>query len=302
MDTQSELAGLVERYADGDGVHPTPIPRLFLIRSTMPTEPMHALHEPALCIVAQGRKQVILGSRVFEYDPAKYLVVSVDAPIVGQVTEATPEKPYLCIRIDLDPGLLGQLMLDAGIGAAPDSKADTSLQTSSVTPELLDAAVRLVKLLGQPKDIGVLAPLAEREILYRLLLGEQGERLKQIAVAESKVQQVNLAIGWIKKNFRAPFRIETVAEEARMSTSALHAHFKAVTAMSPLQYQKQLRLQEARRMILSEAVDAATAGHAVGYESPSQFSREYARTFGAPPMRDIARMKAMPPQFMELVV
>jgi AraC-like DNA-binding protein len=240
----------------------------------------------------------MLGSQVFEYDPAKYLVVAVDAPIVGQVTEATPEMPYLCLRLDLDPALLGQLMLEAGISAAPGEPVSRSVQLSTVTPELVDAMVRLVRLLEQPKDIGVLAPLAEREILYRLLLGEQGERLKQIAVAESRVQQINRAIGWIKNNFREPFRIETVAAEARMSPSALHAHFKAVTAMSPLQYQKQMRLQEARRLILSNAADAATAGHSVGYDSPSQFSREYARTFGLPPIRDIARMKAMPPQFI----
>ncbi len=159
-----------------------------------------------------------------------------------------------------------------------------------------------MRLLSSPGDIPILAPLAEREILYRLLLGEQGTRLRQIAVAESKVQQINRAIGWIKQNFKEPFSIDTVASEARMSPSALHAHFKAVTTMSPLQYQKQLRLQEARRLILSKAADAATAGHTVGYDSPSQFSREYARVFGAPPMRDIARMKSMPKEFFALAV
>ncbi|BCJ90614.1 transcriptional regulator [Terrihabitans soli] len=300
MDTHIELAKMVEQYSSAEGMHPTAIPRLHLIRSSTVTEPLHALHVPAVCLIAQGRKQVMLGPQLFEYDPAKYLVVAVDAPIVAHVTQASADKPYLCVRLDLDPTLLGQLMLEAGTGAAPNASVSQSLQLSTVTPELVDAFVRLVKLLGQPKDIPVLAPLAEREILYRLLLGEQGERLKQIAVAESKVQQVNRAIGWIKKNYREPFSIESVAAEARMSASALHAHFKAVTAMSPLQYQKQLRLQEARRLLLINAADAATAGHRVGYDSPSQFSREYARTFGLPPVRDIARMKSMPPELLGL--
>jgi AraC-like DNA-binding protein len=300
VDTHIELAALIEQYSSGEGVLPTAIPRLHLIRASTPTEPLHALHEPAVCLIAQGKKEVMLGPELFKYDAAQYLIVAVDAPIVAHITEASREKPYLCVRLDLDPTVLGQLMLEAGIGAAPGASAGQSIQLSEVTPELVDAFVRLVRLLGQPNDISVLAPLAEREILYRLLLGEQGERLKQIAVAESKVQQVNRAIGWIKKNFREPFSIETVAAEARMSPSALHAHFKSVTAMSPLQYQKQLRLQEARRLLLINAADAATAGHKVGYDSPSQFSREYARTFGLPPMRDIARMKSMPPELLGL--
>jgi transcriptional regulator GlxA family with amidase domain len=163
-----------------------------------------------------------------------------------------------------------------------------------VTPPVIDAAVRLLRLLETPADIPVLAPLAEREILYRLLVGDQTSRLRQIAFAESKLQQVNRAIGWIKQNFRAPFSIEALAAEARMSASALHEHFKTVTSMSPLQYQKQLRLQEARRLILLQSLDAAMAGHTVGYDSPSQFSREYKRLFGAPPARDIARLRASP--------
>jgi AraC-like DNA-binding protein len=161
-----------------------------------------------------------------------------------------------------------------------------------VSPDLLDAAIRLVRLTTRPEDIAVLAPMIKREILYRLLKSDQATRLQQIALAESRLQQVNRAIGWIKRNYREAFAIETVAAEARMSPSALHLHFKAVTAMSPLQYQKQMRLQEARRLMLSEALDAASAGFRVGYDSASQFSREYARLFGAPPLRDVARLKA----------
>ena len=287
-----ELAGLIDQFSGADGVHATAIPRLALIRSSRPTEPLHALHQPALCIVAQGRKQFMLGETIYQYDPLHYLVVSVDVPIIGQVLEASATNPYLCLRLDLDPVVLSALILDAGgDDTAPHDVPGSSLHLDVVTPDLLDAATRLVHLLAVPRDIAILAPLAEREILYRLLHSSQGVRLRQIGRAESKMQQVNRAIGWIKKNFRQPFSIEHVAAEARMSASALHEHFKTVTAMSPLQYQKQLRLQEARRLMVSLSMDAATAGHEVGYDSPSQFSREYRRLFGAPPVRDVARLR-----------
>lgn len=292
MEHIEELADLIDRYAPGDGSHTTAIPRVFLHRSTVVTEPLHAVFEPALCIIAQGRKQTMVGESVYIYGKADYLVVSVDIPIVGQVLEATPEVPYLCLRIDLEPAAIGALMLETGISAKASDQPGPALSVSTVTTELLDATIRLVRLLATPSDIPILAPLAEREILYRLLVGEQSSKLRQIALAESKLQQINRAIGWIRRNFREPFSIEAVASEAHMSPSALHQHFKAVTAMSPLQYQKQLRLQEARRLILSQALDAATAGHTVGYESPSQFSREYSRLFGAPPVRDIANLRA----------
>ena len=288
------LACLIEQYAEEDGVHATAIPRLFLIRSSRPTEPIHAVHEPAVCFVAQGRKQVMVGQSVYVYDSAKYLVVSVDVPVVGQILEASAEAPYLCLRLDLDPAAIGALMLEAELPGAGSEPPGQALSLSSITAELLDAAIRLVRLLATPRDVPILAPLAEREILYRLLFGDQTSKLRQIALGESKLQQINRAIGWIKTNFREPFSIETVASEARMSPSTLHEHFKAVTSMSPLQYQKQLRLQEARRLILSQSIDAAMAGHSVGYESPSQFSREYRRTFGAPPARDVARLRASP--------
>jgi AraC-like DNA-binding protein len=210
------------------------------------------------------------------------------------VIEATPSEPYLCLRLDLDPAAIGALMLESKIPAGDSDHPGPGLSLSAVTPALLDAVVRLCRLLDAPGDVPILSPLAEREILYRLLLGDQTTKLRQIAVAESKLQQINRAIGWIKQNFREPFSIETVASEARMSPSTFHQHFKAVTSMSPLQYQKRMRLQEARRLILSQSHDAATAGHSVGYESPSQFNREYRRLFGAPPGRDIARLRNSP--------
>ena len=294
MGRQDELAALIDKYSGADGMHKTAIPRLSLIRSSQPTEPLHAVHAPALCIIAQGQKIVMLADLAFEYDPASYLVVSVDVPITGQVTVASRAQPYLCLMLDFDPDILSALVLDSGVTRAASGQPGPSLMLSSVTPELLDAAIRLVRLLEVPRDIPVLAPLAEREILYRLLQGEQAARLQQIAVADSKLQQVNRAIAWIKKNFDKPFSVERVATEARMSASSLHEHFKAVTAMTPLQYQKQLRLQEARRLMFGQTLDAASASHRVGYESPSQFSREYARMFGAPPVRDIERLRASP--------
>lgn len=292
MQRIEELASLISRLAPTDGVHATAIPRLALIRAGQPTEPMHNVHEPALCIVVQGRKRVILGDRLYHYDRSHYLVVSVDLPVIGQVIEATPEQPYLCVKLDLDRVSLGAIMLEAGVDEAAATEAGPGLTLNPAAPELLDAVLRLVRLLETPRDIAMLAPLAEREILYRLMTGGDAARLRQIATAESRLQQVNRAIGWIRRNYDKAFSVEVLAQEAAMSPSALHQHFKAVTAMSPLQYQKQLRLQEARRLILGTALDAASAGFRVGYESPSQFSREYRRLFGAPPLRDAARLRS----------
>jgi AraC-like DNA-binding protein len=291
---RSELAGLIRRNIGADGMRATAIPRLFLIRSSQPTEPMPTVYDPALCIVAQGRKQVMLADEIYVYGPEQFLVVSVDLPLVGQVIEATPAEPYLCLKFILDPGQLSALMMELGQGAPRNQRSEQlrlGLSISPLAPPLLDAVARLARLLEAPNDIPILAPLAEREILYRLLTGPYGDRLRQIATADQRLVAVNRAINWLKQNYAAPFRIETVAREARLSPSALHHSFKSVTAMSPLQYQKQLRLQEARRLMLGHAMDAATASHHVGYESPSQFSREYSRLFGAPPSRDIARLK-----------
>jgi len=291
MDRMDELKSLIAQFARVDGIQATPIEGMSLVRISHPSEPMHAVHHPALCIVAQGRKRVIAGDRALNYDASNFLVVSVDTPVIGQVVEATPDEPYLCVKLELDAAEISALLIEVGGVTAAAAEAEASVAVSPIMPDLLDAAIRLVKLLERPEDLAVLGPMLKREILYRLLRSDQATKLQQIALAESRLQQVNRAIGWIKLNYRDAFAIETVAAEARMSPSALHLHFKAVTAMSPLQYQKQLRLQEARRLMLAEALDAATAGHRVGYDSPSQFSREYARTFGAPPLRDVARLK-----------
>lgn len=292
MDTTlTRLAPLLARWTPEDGVHPTPIERLSFIRASRPNAPVHALHQPAFCLIAQGSKQLMLGEEVYDYDASRYLVVSVDLPVSGQVMRATPASPYLCFRLDIDPGEVAALTLGAG-GADPSPrKSSRGLFLGTPDPALLDAVVRLVRLLDSPEDIPTLAPLTVREILYRLLKSEHGDRLRQTVTVGSQAQRIARAIDWLQAHFSEPLRIEHLAREVHMSASSLHHHFKAVTALSPLQYQKQLRLQEARRLMLSEDVDAATAGFRVGYESASQFGREYHRLFGAPPAADRRRLR-----------
>jgi AraC-like DNA-binding protein len=303
MVEQGELAALIERYAPPEGSREV-CDKVAIIRANQPSEPTHGVFGAAMCVVAQGRKQVLSGGSVLFYDPMNYLVASVDLPVIGQVVEASPEQPYLCFRMDLDPAVIGDLLLQLGGEPALAMAQDAgplvgAMAVSQVNPPLLDAVMRMVRLLETPRDAAVLAPLIEREILYRMLLGDQGPRLAQIARADGRMRQVKRAIGWITQHFNQPFSIEELAAEARMSPSALHRHFKAVTALSPLQYQKQIRLQEARKLILAQRLDAGSAGHAVGYDSPSQFSREYARLFGAPPLRDAARLRARPDMLLD---
>lgn len=292
-DRRIALAALIERFTSEDGTRATPIGPMSLIRISRPTEPIHAVHKPALCVIAQGSKRVMLAEEVYRYDPARYLVISVDLPIVGQVLEASRARPYLCFRLDLDPGEIGALLVEAGLPAPRGEPTERGLFLGRTSLPLIDAVLRLVRLLEAPRDIPILAPLVIREILYRLLQSEQGERLRRVVVVDSQAQRVAKAIGWLKRNYAQTLRIEALARDVHMSPSALHHRFKAVTAMSPLQYQKQLRLEEARRLMLGELTDAATAAYRVGYESPSQFSREYSRLFGAPPSRDVARLRGL---------
>jgi len=281
-----ELAQLIARHSSGDGVHPTRIPRVDILRAEQPSQPIHSFQLPSVCLIAQGRKQVMLGRQTFEYDRSSYLVVSVDVPVVGQILESSPEKPYLCLRLSLEPSLIAELLIESGEKLSRSSLPCSSLGLSTATVPLLDAATRLLRVLDHPDDIPVLAPLAEREMLFWLLKGSQGAALRQIACSDSKLQKVNRAIQWLKQHYAAPFSMDWLASEAGMSPSALYQHFKAVTHQSPLQYQKKLRLQEARRLLLMGAPAVASIGHQVGYDSPSQFSREYSREFGVPPTQD----------------
>jgi AraC-like DNA-binding protein len=290
-----ELATLIERYTGRDGAHATAFPSLHLHRASEPGLPISDVLEPALLVIARGRKRVLLAEEPFIYDPANFLLVSVDVPLVGQVIEASKNEPYLSVRIDLDLVQVRDLLIDADFAGARLVPSARGVSVSKIDLALLDAVTRLVALLGSPRDIGVLAPLVLREITYRVLIGEQGPRLSQIAVEGGQAQRIALAIDWLRSNFDRPCHVEDLARAAHMSPSAFHQHFKAVTAMSPLRYQKALRLQEARRLMLGEALDAAAAGYRVGYESPSQFSREYRRFFGEPPRRDMARLRVESP-------
>jgi AraC-like DNA-binding protein len=286
-----ELAKLIEKNSDEDGIHSTAIPSLHFIRSSQPSKPIHSVHEPALCIVAQGTKVVALAQESFQYGRCDYLVVSVDLPITGQVVQATEDSPYLCLRLDFDPGHVFDMISETDKILNKKSNSHRGLYVSKTNSSLLDAVVRLVRLLETPQDIPVLAPLMIREILYRILQGEQGDAVKQIALIGSHAQRIAKVIHVIKSDFAKPLRIEDLAKIANMSSSTFHHHFKEVTGLSPLQYQKQLRLQEARRLLLSGSSEAAEVGFLVGYESPSQFSREYSRMFGLPPISDVKALQ-----------
>lgn len=288
MEKIAELAELIDRHTSTDGSFDTALPRVGIIRSSARTEPIHTLYEPSCCIVAQGRKRAVIGDSVHVYDAAHYLVVGVDLPVIGAVVEASANRPYLCLRLQLDRSLLAE-MLPAVCGRPPESPA---AGVSATTPELIDAAARMLRLLDTPDDAEVLAPLVEREILYRLVRGPQGALLRQIANGESRLSQIGRAIDFVRKNFSEPFAIEHLASVAGMSASSFYEHFKTVMAMSPLQFRTQLRLQEARRLMVTERLSAAEAGFRVGYDSPSQFSRDYVRVHNVPPRRDIERLRA----------
>ncbi len=271
-------------------MQPTDIPGLTLYRSSRASTHDAAVYEPALVVMAQGSKEVMLGDQTYRYDPDHYLLVSVDLAVSARVVEASPNRPSLAIRITLDPAVVGEL-LAGGTVISSLGPPGRGLAVTPIEPPLHDAVTRLVELLEKPQDISVLSPLVLREITYRVLVGPQGPRLRQMVSIGAPAQRIAEAIRWLKEHVAEPLRIETLAKEVGIGPSALHLHFKNITAMSPLQYQKQLRLQEARRLMLGEGLDAAQAAFRVGYESPSQFSREYRRLFGAPPRTDVVALR-----------
>jgi len=291
---RAELAAIIDSLTVTDGAHETAIPRLTLARISHMQHPVHAIHEPAFCVLAQGSKRVLLGDEVYIYDSSQYLVVAQNLPVSGQVVDASPEAPYLGLRLSFDVKDIAALALDLKLGESLTKRASQrGIFTGELSTTLLDPVLRLAKLLDSPEDVPALAPLITREILYRLLKSDDGWRLAQMAVVDSHSQRIAHAISVLSRRFQEPLRVEDLAGEVHMSVSSLHQHFKAVTAMSPLQFQKQLRLQESRRIMISEDVDAATAGHRVGYESQSQFNREYSRFFGLPPARDVKRLREL---------
>ena len=285
------LGKSIARWTDKSDRVVTAIPGLILARRDKPSEPVSILYEPRICVIAQGAKRVQLGDDAYVYDTHHFLVTSVDLPTFVQVIKASREKPYLGLVLNIDQREISQLMVDSNLPPPRPQQSSRGMATGEVTLPLLTAFQRLIDLLAEPKDIPILAPVIQREIFYRLLVGDQGARLRQMASAGSQSQQIARAINWLKSNFTQPLRIDDLAAQVNMSTSTFHHHFRAVTAMSPLQYQKWLRLNEARRLLLAEKQDATTAAFQVGYESPTQFSREYRRFFDEPPSRDITSLR-----------
>lgn len=300
-----------------EGMQPSAtVPELLLMRADQLNGSVCGQYEPCVAVIVQGAKRVVVGDDSWVYDSQRYLITSLDLPAVATLLQATPERPYLAVALRLDLQELANLMLDlppphpalaaadpsaprAADPSAPRAADDTherrAMATGALTVPLLDAFARLLDVVQRPQDAAVLAPLLRREIHYRLLTGETGARLRHMATAGSQGRQIAGAIARLKNGYAQPLRVEDLAREVRMSVSSFHHHFKALTAMSPLQYQKQLRLAEARRLMLAEHLDAATAAYRVGYESASQFSREYSRQFGAPPSRDMAALRGGTP-------
>ncbi len=288
----TRLAGLIAAYAPHDGTFETRIPGLHASRySKVNMECAHVLRLPCLCIVARGAKTIIVGQEVFEYDASRMIAFSVALPVAAQITKASFADPYLALRLDIDPHKVAELVLKVFPHGLPPAQERKAVYIAPADVNIINAATRLLEFQAQPGDAELLAPLVTDEILIRLLRSPIGARVAQMGFAESSVQRLAKAIAWLRSNYSQPMKVEDLAELVNMSVSSFHEHFKAVTSMSPLHYQKVLRLQEARRLMLSALMDAASAGQQVGYLSPSQFSREYSRLYGIAPARDIARLR-----------
>jgi AraC-like DNA-binding protein len=287
---REELVERIGRAIRADGTI-QPLPGLHLARASVPLKPVHSVLEPSVCVIAQGSKEVLLGESRYRYDSSHYLLATLELPRVSQVLEASPERPYLSLRLELTPTLVSAVMAEAGHTAPGEHAEVRAMAVSPVYGQLLDAFVRLVRLLEAPSDARVLQPLYTREIIYRLLAGEQGSRLRHLVLQGGYTPDIARAVERLRHDFDQPLSIELLAQELGMSVSGFHHHFKAVTALSPLQFQKRLRLQEARRLMLSEDLDAQVAAYRVGYNDASHFNREYKSLFGVPPMRDVHRLR-----------
>jgi len=285
-----ELAAIIGRHCQADGGVDTAIPNLMLFRGSTTDVPTCAIMTSVFAMMAQGAKRITVGDDTYDYDAGQYLISSVDLPMFARITQASAARPYLGLALNIDPLKINELTAAMPKNRAQDA-VDRGIAVGLLSVDIQNTALRLARLLDTPADIPVLAPIIERELLYRLLTGPLGSRLRQATASGSHSQQIVRAIDWLKTNLDQPLSIERLASLSNMSRSSLHHHFKALTAMTPLQYQKQLRLQEARRLMLVSDTDAASAAHHVGYESPSQFNREYRRMFGAPPGRDVAQFR-----------
>lgn len=268
----------------------TLVPGLTLIQRRQPVPPTSYLYSPSLAVIVQGSKNIVLGNSSYHYDESQFLLTAVNLPTITEVAEASPERPYVSIMLKLDLAVAKQIITDADLEEAPAAPG-SAMAVGPATPQLFDALARLVDLLATPADIPILGDLIQREILYRVLTGPTGSRLRQIVRIGTQSNRVARAVIWLRENYQAPLRVEELAELSNMGLSTLHHHFRLMTSMSPLQFQKHLRLHEARRLLLSEEMDAGSAALAVGYESATQFSREYRRLFGAPPARDVRTLR-----------
>jgi len=286
------LARLLAAHAPYDGAFTLRVPGVHVVRRSRPyPEMVRATVTPALCIVAQGAKIVMLGREVYSYDASRMIAYAIDLPVAGQIVRASATEPFLALKLDLEPYRIAALALKVYPHGVPNPQDNRGVVVGQATTAIVDAAARLVELMAQPADAELLAPLVIDEILIRLLRSAIGPRVAQIGQKESGVQRVAKAVSWVRANFAQPMAVEALAALAHMSPSSFHQHFKAVTSMSPLQYQKVLRLHEARRLMLARMMDAGSAGREVGYLSASQFSREYTRLFGSAPTRDVARLR-----------
>lgn len=288
-DTLDKLLDVTESHARVDGFNETAIPFLKLNRSTKANEKVPSVFKPSLCVIVQGSKDVILAEDIYTYTPGEFIVTTVDLPVTGQVTLASPKKPYLCVVIELEPEMIFDVLKNLPAKGKPESHK--GIFVGEVDQNLMEACLRLVGCLNSQLDGQFLAPMILREIIYRMLTGEYGETIKQLGIVGSQIQRMASVIDRIKLDYTKTLRMEKLAAESGMSPASFHKYFKEVTTMSPLQYQKQIRLQEARKLLLSGKFDAATVSYEVGYESPSQFSREYARLFGLPPKADMKQLK-----------
>ncbi len=286
-----KLAKLIDRWTGDANQYDTPISGLRFSRWTTPTPPTSYTHNPSICLIAQGRKRVLLGEESFIYDANHFLISSVDLPIIANIIEASEEQPCLGLIMELDLTEISQLIVDSELAFTQAKEAQKGIAVGELSESLLDAFVRLAELLDEGQNIKILAPIIKREIFYRLLMSEQGTRLHQIVTAGSHSHQIAKAIDWLKNNFVKPLSVGDLASYTGMSKSSFYTHFRSMTSMTPLQFQKKLRLSEARRLMLTENLDAMAATFKVGYESPSQFSREYSRLFGAPPSKDIKSLR-----------
>ncbi|MBC05990.1 AraC family transcriptional regulator [Thalassospira sp.] len=287
MENYQRLCELIDKYCDTDGAAQTAIDPVWLFRSTGPSLKVPTIYRPCLCLIISGVKEVTLGDEMFRYQRGQLLAASVDLPIVGHVTVASTDMPYRSLSLDLDAQILGDLVTNMGLDLGVDGDSSRGLFVEETSQELVDSVLRVVELLDRPDDMQVMLPMLIREVHYRLLRTGHGIEIARLAMGGSTMQRIAAVLRLMKDNFTKPLRVEELANHANMSPSSFHHHFKQVTAMSPLQYQKRLRLTTARQIMLAEMKDAASAAYAVGYESTSQFSREYSRMFGAPPMRDI---------------